>query len=72
MRYYYKEESYLHYTTIVKYVFCLLIFFYFSSDKLAEHTSKNVFVLFSSSNLLSLSVTITEQKKRECLKSIQY
>ena len=32
-----KEESYLYYTTIIKYAFCFLIF-YFSSDKLAKHT----------------------------------
>ena len=44
-----KEESYLNYTTIIKYAFC---FIFFSSDKLAKHASKNVFVLFSSSNLL--------------------
>ena len=39
-----KEESYLNYTTIIKYAFCFI--FFFSSDKLAKHASKNVFVLF--------------------------
>ena len=32
-----KEESYFNYTTIIKYDFCFLIF-YFSSDKFAEYT----------------------------------
>ena len=39
-----KEESYLKYTTIIKYAFCFL-FFFFSLDKLAKHSSSNLFLV---------------------------
>ena len=56
-----KDQKVICYKTIIKY-FQFPYFFYFSSDKLSKHNSKNVFLIFIFWFILSLSVTIIAQK----------
>ena len=55
------KESYLNYTIMIKHTSCFI--FYFSLGKLAKHTSKNVFALFSTSNLLLVCLSQSHHKR---------
>ena len=72
-----KEESYLNFTTIIKYAFCLLTF-YFSSGKLNKHTKKcvyfayNVFVCYNCSTkqvwvFIRYSILLIQHYFLQCL-----
>ena len=54
-----KEESYLNYTTVMKYAFCFLVCLFFICNLINIHKK---FFFFPSNLLFSLSVTIIVQK----------
>ena len=58
-----KEEIYLNYRTVITYILSVSLFFYFSSDKLNKLIEKNVFILFSFSNLILVSLLQSWQKR---------